>query len=458
MQQLNDDMDELFRKAADNYPLNTQGADWDKVMHAMNEQPDAPDEAITDKKGNNYRRLLWLLLLLPVIWICNRFTGGTDNAVAPNETVAAKAKDTGETAANTTVQENEAGVNKTQPQPDEKPGATVTPPEGVDAGTGTNASQPRADKTFTANSTKQTTVKANRQNTIAKDNVTKSPAGIVAEEETRAGVINAEKKTGPAVEQPTNTLKPQNDTPAADVTATTLANQIADTGKLSSATSDSTATKDSTALTTPVIAKKKPGKPAAGNHFYVGLFTGPDVSTVKAQRMSLGYGTGVMLGYRFAGRWAVETGLFWDYKKYHTEGKHVNTEKLDLPYHSMVINADGVCYMFEIPVNVNYYFGKKTGYNWFVSAGSSSYIMNKEDYSYLYERYNNQYSGSRNYYTSSSDWFSMLNLSAGFEKQIGKSGKLRLQPYLRIPLRGVGIAQLPISSSGFYIGYTKKLF
>src|SRR5215204_1792576 len=69
MQYVNDDMDELFRRAAENYPLDTKGANWDKVLSALQDQN--INTAIPEKKKNN-GRFLWLLLLLPLGLICNR--------------------------------------------------------------------------------------------------------------------------------------------------------------------------------------------------------------------------------------------------------------------------------------------------------------------------------------------------------------------------------------------------
>src|SRR5688572_7004546 len=61
MQHLNDDMDELFRKAADEYPLNTGTPDWNKVAQGLAEEhvPEPPVK-------KTYRRYTWLLLLLPL--------------------------------------------------------------------------------------------------------------------------------------------------------------------------------------------------------------------------------------------------------------------------------------------------------------------------------------------------------------------------------------------------------
>jgi hypothetical protein len=70
MQYVNDDMDELFKRAAENYPLDTRGADWNKVLAAL--QNETETKTVPEKKGNKNSRFLWLLLLLPFGLICNQ--------------------------------------------------------------------------------------------------------------------------------------------------------------------------------------------------------------------------------------------------------------------------------------------------------------------------------------------------------------------------------------------------
>jgi hypothetical protein len=65
------DMDDLFKRAAENYPLRTDSADWDKVARALDE--DDTDSAmfpLYSNHGNGSRRkYLLLLLLLPLAGI-----------------------------------------------------------------------------------------------------------------------------------------------------------------------------------------------------------------------------------------------------------------------------------------------------------------------------------------------------------------------------------------------------
>ena len=76
-----------------------------------------------------------------------------------------------------------------------------------------------------------------------------------------------------------------------------------------------------------VPAEKKQNK--KNSHGYIGVLGAPDFSTVRFQTMK-GVGTtfGVLLGYSFNDRWAVETGLYLDRKNYYTAGEYFNTEKV----------------------------------------------------------------------------------------------------------------------------------
>ncbi|RYY96815.1 MAG: hypothetical protein EOO11_12500, partial [Chitinophagaceae bacterium] len=76
MQFVNDDMDEVFRRAGSDFPLNTGGADWSKVARAL----ELPGEEPAPPRRRRDRRYLWLLLLLlPLPWVCWSDAGDTGN-------------------------------------------------------------------------------------------------------------------------------------------------------------------------------------------------------------------------------------------------------------------------------------------------------------------------------------------------------------------------------------------
>ncbi len=197
------------------------------------------------------------------------------------------------------------------------------------------------------------------------------------------------------------------------------------------------------------VAKRKKGR------FYLGVIAGPDLSTVKNEKSDeWGYTIGLVGGYQLNKKWAVETGLLWDRKNYYATGRHFNTSKMNLPSHTNIIYAEGYCHMWEIPLNVRYNIGYNKKHQWFAVAGISSYLMQKEAYHYLYERYNVEYYGSKNYKAASRNWLSVANIGAGYQYSTNKGINIRVEPYLKLPLTGLGIGSLPITSTGVQLGVT----
>jgi len=216
----------------------------------------------------------------------------------------------------------------------------------------------------------------------------------------------------------------------------------------------------------PVVAKDSSKvKPKASSrqktsYLYAGLMAAPDLSTVKFQSMK-GVGTtySLLLGYQFNKRWAVETGVSLDRKRYYTDGEYFDTKGVHLPAWGYTLkNVDGTCYMWEIPLNIRYNFSQTEKTKWFATAGLSTYLMTREKYNYSGIYNGNPSDSSWDIKKPSQYWFSIINLSAGYEHRLGGIGNLRIEPYLRIPLAGVGTGKLNILSTGINIGITRKLW
>ena len=87
MRDINDDMDDLFRRAADKYPLNTNSSDWNKVQSAMQ----LSEKEVQVKSKKNYRRFLWLLLLLPFAFVVEKYgfqNNDKGNSITQNDELA----------------------------------------------------------------------------------------------------------------------------------------------------------------------------------------------------------------------------------------------------------------------------------------------------------------------------------------------------------------------------------
>ncbi len=89
----NDDMEEMFKKAADNYELNVElAADWTQVRSILQSDDTA---TVLIKKDEKQRRLywLWLLLLIPAISIITYKAGFySSNKKQHNESTSAAKK------------------------------------------------------------------------------------------------------------------------------------------------------------------------------------------------------------------------------------------------------------------------------------------------------------------------------------------------------------------------------
>ena len=75
MLNLNDDMDDLIRQAADDYPLKIEGKNWDKVLGAMSSAPQV--------QPVNGKKYWWMLLLLLPLLIAIPFMNKNNNTQKP---------------------------------------------------------------------------------------------------------------------------------------------------------------------------------------------------------------------------------------------------------------------------------------------------------------------------------------------------------------------------------------
>ena len=68
-----------------------------------------------------------------------------------------------------------------------------------------------------------------------------------------------------------------------------------------------------------------------------------------------------------------------------------------------------------------------------------------------------EYYRKKEYVNTSKNWLSVLQLNVGYEINFKNRGSLRLEPYAKLPLKGIGIGELPLSSTGINIGFTMPL-
>jgi hypothetical protein len=485
MKQSEDHMDDLFRKAGENYPLKTDGADWDKVMARLQNGPEtAPVLAREGEDKRASRKLLWLLLLLllPVGWLLSRYERGSFTKPSSGQTAqkaGQMAQQAGQTARQAPVAPN-AGTQAA-------PSSETTPSSGATTPSGSAPSSPSVTSlggTAPSGSAQPSTAgePAATAHTSHAPAATAPPATIFPATQgvttiRKGNALNAA-PSGLTPDEPSGTTNTTSAAAAANAaaanktSAAAAANAASKTGapassKDSSATASTSATasasvplKDTTrAKPTPAKSSKHTATAKAQRGFYAGVVGGPDVTTIKWQEIqSPGFSVGLTLGYRFNRHLAVEADALWDHKNYYTAGQYFNKAKTDIPANLTLTSMNGNCSMIELPVDLRWDFVQfRHGGGLFATAGFSSYLMKKEAYSYE-GNWGATYpsmDGTKSYLNSGNDFFSMLQVSAGYTFKLDHVGDVRIEPYWKIPLRGVGIGSLPMTSTGIYIGITR---
>ena len=466
MKYSNGDMDDLFRRASERYPLKTDSADWDRLVSALDGLPPAPSD-----KGERRRRrgFFWWFLLLPLAGIGYlTLQEGMRSSAAKDKVVELRPS-----AGKATGGQLKGGggtdkvVTSVAAEGSDGPGNGV---QRVGSGGGVSAGGGKADGSATRDMgvTGETKVRIMR---TSKDSGSvgggfggTSKAGLSTYDATASGSSGVKVRSlrtpdgaGRIGGSVNGSLGSEGSLVAAaggnrDPMLALLDLRRAPIGGGYKVMVDVVAPAVPVDSSTPA-AKKQSKK---SSHGYIGLSGAPDFSTVRFQTMK-GIGTtfGVLLGYSFNARWAVESGLYVDRKRYYTAGEYF---KKSMPAGYTLLNADGTCYMWEIPVNVRYNLSTSPRMKWFATAGLSTYLMTSEQYTYQVQNNWVRTEGYWNFHNPSRYWFSIVNLSAGFEQRVGKIGNLRLEPYVRIPLSGIGTGSLPILSAGVNIGFTRQLW
>ena len=195
------------------------------------------------------------------------------------------------------------------------------------------------------------------------------------------------------------------------------------------------------------------------NNFAINFSAGPDVSSIgfnKTGRIAINFGAG--LSYALSNKFTVRTG-FYVAEKIYSADKYQYHVPSSGSYNEFLYNINANCKVYEIPFTVSYNFSRAKNHQWFASAGLSSYLMKKESYDYFYKYPNgNTYIKSWSISNQNQYYFSVLDLSAGYEYSFSKRASLLAEPYLKMPLSGIGAGKVKLNSGGILFSFILKPF
>lgn len=416
MQLSNSDMDDLFRDAAEKYPLKTDNADWEKVAAKLDETPKQTTAGFP--LGRTVVALLLLAFLSGSAWYFTHSLN-SENATEKKSLTARTSQ--------TSVQQNTSVQNNNSV-------AFTKHPSILTANERTVNNLRSVPVIMSASG--GTSVPADLSLKPATDRIDAANTNKTFEVNTQLSQVQQSNVTAPPIELPMHSHYVKNFNTA-----------VAANEKQALTNADNN---------TSTIIKTTPQK---GKKFYLTAMVGIDKSHVSLQKFAkTGSSYGITAGYNINSHFSIEAGVFSSSKNYYTGAQYFNTAKFNSPSYVKWDWFNGECRMLEIPVLIRYNFTPAKKAQWFAAAGVSSYLMNKEVYNYQYHSYGQIKFGSKTYDHSSKDWLGAMQLSAGVEKTLTKNSSIRIEPYMRMPIKKMGYGDLPISSVGLNIGFRKNLF
>ena len=432
MQDLENNMDELLRKAADKYQLKAGASNWDAIVPQLVTNSIVP----ATQKKNNLKRYTLLLLLLFLI------AGGiytTYMVTKTNLNVLPKPSEK-----NSMVNSNkkadimnkeEAEVYKKQKQKIET-GSEINYPLRKNEGK-------ESVKNMFAGKTNSGSVALNKFKKMGPTDsyqVSKIDRNKISLQEAESILKMASEKSAIRQFDLTNLTVP-------DVS-----------GKMAKANTKIVQRGNSEDSQSALIRER--GQQQNKHGIYVGVVVGPSLNEVKSQGLKkTGFDIGIIAGYQLNSKMSIETGLLFAKKYYFSDGKYFSPGKtnISMPASMKVLSLEGSSAVIEVPVKLKYDFAKGNIRNWFFTTGFSSYILTHENNDYRALINGSQQELSVKYKHKMSYFPGAVNLSIGHEFKTGKQTKFRIEPYLQIPLKGIGVGSMPVTTTGLHIGITNLL-
>ncbi len=189
--------------------------------------------------------------------------------------------------------------------------------------------------------------------------------------------------------------------------------------------------------------------------FSVALGVAPDLNSVGMDaKKALTGQAGVQFITTFKERVGLATGVFYGKKRYITNGENYYPPGR---YWERFTNGvlpseiDGHIVVIDIPVNLTYHWNTHGRIRFVSSVGISNYLILSEDCKYVFPDYNPGAEYGWDTEEMTKELLGVGNLSFGMLWYLNSRVNLRVEPYLKIPLKDVGWGNVDLYSAGSLI-------
>ncbi len=201
---------------------------------------------------------------------------------------------------------------------------------------------------------------------------------------------------------------------------------------------------------TELLPEKASDRPAPA--LVLSLMYSPDLSSVGLGDFSdTGARMGGYLSYSFNRIITLRVGAVKIKNYYTADGSQYKPSGFGTYSQFSAISATGQCEILEIPINIRLNYLNRNKHHLFLTGGLSSYIMMDEQYEFEYG-YNPPPNAMESWRSNgtSSHILGVLNLSTGYEYDLARRWSLQVEPFINIPITGIGWGNVNLYSVGSY--------
>jgi hypothetical protein len=420
-------MDDLFRSAAENYRLKDPGDDWDKVLPFL-----VPPVVTPGARGKTVRYLLLMLTVLVLsttaVFVSNYVKNNKDSDQIKNQQVQQQSRDLEPTDTNTRKASSK-DTNQLTILKNGRRGNMDTTPSATHLRTASLLTRTAGFKSKSKSTVKIRPGNYDPYTRIGTLNESVS-GNITKEESPKADPVDTVLNKNTVAE-----IQKTRDTAIFSDTSLVRKNQPEIT------TLESTKTDSATRSVTTTTANRNSG-------WYFGILIGPEWNQIRGQGYNkTGFDAGVSAGYRINSKISIETAFMLAKKYYYTSGQHFN---LQMPGKE-VVSLQGSTTIIEVPLNVKYDWLRRSRSSFFSSAGLISYFLTNEKNDYVLLVNGAEMNMTTSYTDASRYVAAAVNLAAGYEVHHKKLA-IRLQPYIQVPMKGIGVGTMRVMSTGLHFG------
>lgn len=184
----------------------------------------------------------------------------------------------------------------------------------------------------------------------------------------------------------------------------------------------------------------------------LGFNAGPEYNTAGGLNKAKGNLNG---GISFSGKlkkFSLSLGANYGIKNYSASANQYHGIKPQ--FIPLITNINATCNILEVPLSLSYqlFSGKKSSFD--LNAGISSYFMLKEKYVYQYTTNSGYPERTVSVNNQNQHYFKVLQLSGTYYlPSKNSSNQLGIEPFVKLPLAGVGIGAVELKSYGINLHF-----